>query len=186
MRLSNFPVIVIFTFWILFTCKIQDPRYLRVFSVVIIIPLLFLLEVWAAYLFIIGQNLPKEGLDRVDNFMISLFTIHTYFLIQDSKENKSANKNSFEVQIDLMKKKYKVQVRKHDRLFFKLEYLAYNYQKIGLYLICCCSIAMGLFEATVFDLGLVILSVRLLMKSTVFRGEWLRYILYLDALIIIK
>lgn len=93
MRWANFPIVIVFTFWNLFTCKIWDFDYLRNFSVLIIIPTLFLLELWNAYLYVTKRNLQKAGLGRIEDFMISLFTIHTFFLIQSSKKEKLMNKN---------------------------------------------------------------------------------------------
>lgn len=96
-RWANFPIVVVFTFWNLFTCKIWDVDYLKTFAVVIIIPALFLLELWNAYLYLAKRLVKKGGLERVEDFMISLFTIHTFFLVTSSKKGLMKTKNQFMV-----------------------------------------------------------------------------------------
>ena len=186
MRWANFPIVIVFTFWSLFTCKIWDFDYLRNFSVVIIIPALFLLELWNAYLYIIKQKTEKTGLEKIEDFMISLFTIHTFFLIMSSKKQSLKNKNQFMVQLDLVLKRFKIQVKKYDRTFFKLSYMIRKNSKHLRYFLCSLGIATGLFEATIFDLILMILSLAYIIKKNVNRRSWLNYILYLDFLILMK
>lgn len=54
------------------------------------------------------------------------------------------------------------------------------------YLLCSCGIATGLFEATIFDMGLMILSLAFIVKTEVNRKDWMKYIMYLDGLILLK
>ena len=55
MRVTSLPIITVFAFWTLFSCKISDLVYLKNFSVVLIIPILFVLEILNSYLFFIGR-----------------------------------------------------------------------------------------------------------------------------------
>jgi hypothetical protein len=186
MRWANFPIVIVFTFWCLFTCKIWDYDYLRNFSVVIIIPSLFLLELWNAYLFVIKRERTKGGLEKIEDFMISLFTIHTFFLVMSNKKGKMKTKNQFMVHMDLILKRFKVQVKKYDRTFFKISYMLKKNTKHIRYLLCSWGMATGLFEATLFDLGFMFIYLAFIVKTEVNRYDWLKYILYLDGLILMK
>lgn len=85
MRVTSLPIILVFIFWTIFSCKISDLVYLKNFSVIVIIPILFFLEILNSYMFFIGRLQPKRGLDRIENLMISLITLHTLLVFNKLK-----------------------------------------------------------------------------------------------------
>lgn len=186
MRVTSLPIIVVFAFWTLFSCKVSDIVYLKNFSVVLIIPVLFILEILNSYMFFIGRLQPKRGLDRIENLMISLITLHTLLLFNKLKGLSNRITNDFMVDLDLKVKNYKSKLEERSRTLFKLSCL-FQMSSWGIRCAICTGILItALFEATVGDAVLALVCLHLILKPKVYRKDWLKKILVLDGLIFVK
>lgn len=185
MRVVNFPIIMVITFWNIFTCKVYDKFYLKNFSIFVVIPTLFLQEALNVYFYIVNKERDRSTFEKIEDILISLFTIHTFLLIYSIKNNKM--KNVFMMKIEIMVKRFKQDLKSRNKNLEAFSYLIQTFVKsYGHYLICSFGIAGAMFEASVLDIILIVLSLNFITKKTLNQSMWFKYIMYIDFLILAK
>lgn len=184
-RTVNFPIIMVITFWNLFTCKVYDHYYLKNLSIFVVIPTLFLAEGLKVYFYFVNKKTTKSSFEKLEDIMISLFTIHTFLLIYSTKSNKI--KNVFMMKLELMAKRFKHDLKVRNKKFEAFSLVLKTFIKgYGHYAICSFGIGSAMFEASLFDIILIILSLNFILKRRLNRMKWFKYILYIDFLILSK
>lgn len=185
MRVINFPIILVITFWNLFSSKVYDHAYLKNFSIFVVIPVLFLQEALNVYFYLINRNRSKSAFEKLEDFLISLFTIHIFLLISSIRKNKI--KNTFMMKIEntiiRFKQDLKFKNANFEAFILVLKTIAKSWAP---YIICSFGIAIAMFEASILDIFLIMVSLNFILEKNLNKMKWLSYILYIDFLILSK
>ena len=184
-RLTNFPIMLVFTFWVLVSTKINDKIYLERLALWLIIPTFLCLEIWDLYSGCTQtENILLGKYQMIEDVLISLFIIHTLFLVLASHEQKI--RSSFLIKLTLKVKHYRARL-KHKKSWFIIFEVLYN-KMAGFvkYFFCCCMIACALLEVSVFDFLVIFVSVRAITNLEMNGKAWFHYIFKIDIFILTK
>ena len=177
------PFLVAFCLWNLLSFKNITFVHLRNINICILIPLLFIRELYRTIISFEMNGFYSTKLIEISEIQIYLTIIHTSILI--FKTTKSMNLRSayvefFEEPLMRYNARKETKLRRSQKLFIS-KILGYSR-----FLVCIMNMLVSIMEPSILDLVLILMTIYLLTKDKVTNFDFMVVTLYIDSIVILK